>query len=169
MIDVDEIAATLATTPRVVRSIVAPFDDPALLARPAAGEWCVHEIVAHLITCDVGAFRDRIASLVSGSNRVAGFDAAAALAARDVTSRPLEPLLDEFESVRASSVDFVLGLRPDDLSASGEYSTHGTFTAGDFVLEWPYHDQDHIQQILANLQHRYLADMSDTMRSALLG
>ena len=60
MIDIDEIAATLELLPSVVRTLLAPYDDAVLSAPPEPGEWCVRDVVGHLITCDTGAFRGRI-------------------------------------------------------------------------------------------------------------
>ena len=40
---------------------------------------------------------------------------------------------------------------------------------GDFVYEWPFHDHEHLQQILDILKQRYLPLMTETMRVALVG
>jgi hypothetical protein len=44
---------------------------------------------------------------------------------------------------------------------------HRDCNSGDFVNEWPFHDQDHLQQILANLKSAHLSAMTETMRRAL--
>ena len=41
----------------------------------------------------------------------------------------------------------------DDLAATSAYGQHGSLAAGDFVHEWPFHDHDHLQQILAILKN----------------
>lgn len=169
MIDLDEIAATLESLPAVLRTLLAPYDHATVTARPAPGEWCVLEVVGHLITCDGGAFRDRIDAIAGGATEVPGFDAGAALAARDPMNATLDELLDELTAVRAGSVDFVRALDPECLSSTAPYGEHGTFAAADFVLEWPFHDQDHIRQILDAVQRHYLPHMTDTMRTALVG
>ena len=169
MIDLDEIAATLASLPSALRVLLEPYGSETLTARPAPGEWCVIEVVGHLITCDQGAFRDRIGAIAGGAAAVPPFDAGAALVARDPMNATLDELLDELASVRATSVDFIRSLEPESLSATAPYGEHGTFAAADFVLEWPYHDQDHIRQILDAVQQHYLPQMTDTMRSALIG
>lgn len=169
MPDIDEIAATLASLPETLRTLLAPFDQVTLSARPEPGEWCVLEVVAHLITCDRGAFRDRIVAIVGGADEVPGFDAAAALVARDPMHASIEELLDELAAVRSASVDFVRTLSVADLVATAPFRDHGNFAASDFLLEWPYHDQDHIGQIVDALQRHYLPHMTDTMRTALVG
>lgn len=169
MIELDEIAATLESLPSVLRTLLAPIDDAALCARPEPEEWCVREVIGHLIATDTGAFTDRIAAVVAGEPEIAGFDPWAAIRERDFTEGPLDVLLDEFDAVRQRSADFVRSLASADLALTAEYPGFGTFAAGDFVYEWPYHDQEHVRQILAAIQPRYLAPMTEMMRSALAG
>lgn len=168
MIDLDEITATLASLPAALRTLLAPFDSETLSARPAPGEWCVLEVVGHLITCDTGAFSDRIAAISGGADQVPPFDASRALDDLDPMNSTIGELLDELESARARSVDFVRSLSLDDLATTAPFRDHGSFAAADFLLEWPYHDQDHIRQILDAVQRHYLPHMTDTMRTALL-
>ncbi len=169
MIDLDEIAATLDSLPTALGILLAPHDAETLAARPEPGEWCVLEVIGHLITCDRGAFRDRIEMIAGGAGEVPRFDAGAALEARAPMNATVGELLDELAVVRAESVEFVRSLSMADLTATAPYGDHGTFAAADFVLEWPYHDQDHIRQILDAVQRHYLPHMTDTMRTALVG
>ncbi len=169
MIDLDEIAATLDTLPNTLRVLLAPFDDATLTARPEPGEWCVLEVVGHLITCDTGAFSERVEAIVAGADQVPSFDAGRALDDLDPMNSTIGDLLDELTTVRARSVDFVRSLTPDAITATAPYGAHGVFAASDFLLEWPYHDQDHIRQILDAVQRHYLPHMTDTMRTALTG
>lgn len=169
MIDLDEIATTLESLPVALRTLLSPYDEATLRARPAQGEWCVLEVLGHLITCDAGAFRDRIEAIAGGAAEVPPFDAGSALTARDPMNSSCDELLAELASVRATSVEFVRSLDAESLTATAPYGDHGRFAASDFVLEWPYHDQDHIRQILDAVQRHYLPYMTDTMRSALVG
>ena len=168
MIDLDEIAATLDTLPNALRVLLAPFDEATLTARPAPGEWCVLEVVGHLITCDTGAFRDRVEAICGGAGEVPSFDAGRALDEHDPMNSTIDELLDELAAARSRSVEFVRSLSPDEVTATAPYGDHGVFAASDFLLEWPYHDQDHIRQILDAVQRHYLPHMTDTMRTALL-
>jgi hypothetical protein len=167
VINLDEIAATLDTLPAVVRTLLDPFDAKTLRTRPEPGEWSVLEVIGHLIATDDGAFRGRIEAIVDGEPEIAGFDPWAAINERDFASMSLEPLLAELAAERATSVAFLRSLDPTKLALTAGYPGFGTFTANDFVLEWPFHDQEHLRQILANLKLRYLPGMSPGMRSAL--
>lgn len=167
MPDIAEIADTLERTPSALRLLLEPFGDDVVSAAPEPGEWSAKEVVVHLITCDGGAFRDRIEALVAGADEVPGFDAAGALEARRPVDVPMGELLDELAAVRAGSVAFVRSLDDAALDAAAPFREHGRFAARDFLLEWPFHDQDHIRQILDAVQRHYLPAMGDAMRTAL--
>ncbi len=166
MIDVNQIADTLQSTPGVLRALLEPFDQATLATRPAEGEWCPLEVIGHLIACDSAAFRDRITGIVTGLPEIASFDAWEAINARDFTAQSLDELLEELAEERATSAALLRGLSLADLATSASYIGR-RFEANDFVHEWPFHDQDHLQQILAALKLTYLPHMSPTMRGAL--
>lgn len=167
MTEIHQIADTLQSLPGVLRALLAPFDHQTLATRPAAGEWCPLEVIGHLIACDSGAFRDRINAIVAGEPEIASFDAWEAINARDFTAEPLEVLLAELTAERAMSAELLRSLTPTDLAKSAAYHEGRIFEANDFVHEWPFHDQDHLQQILAALKLTYLPHMTPTMRGAL--
>lgn len=168
MIDLAEIVETLDSLPAVLRNLLAPIDPATLGVRPEPGEWSVLEIIGHLVATDSGAFRGRIEAILDGQPEIAGFDPWAAINERDHTVLSVESLLDGLAAERAVSVAFLGGLDQAELSATAIYPGVGEFSTGDFVLEWPFHDQEHLRQILANLQLRYLPEMSPIMRSALV-
>ena len=75
----------------------------------------------------------------------------------------------EFDASRERVVPFVAALTDEQLTLTADYPGFGTFAAGDFVFEWPFHDHEHLQQILAITKAAYLPSMTDTMRDALTG
>ena len=91
----------------------------------------------------------------------------AAINERNFAQADLDELLDELASERRRSVEFLMSLTPGDLAKTATYGTHGVFAAGDFVHEWPFHDQDHLQQILDILKANYLPHMTEIMQNAL--
>ncbi len=167
MIELSAIAATLDSTPRVLQHLLQPIDPELLAARPEPGEWCVLEVIGHLIATDRDAFRHRIASIVAGEPEIDAFDPWAAIKARDFAAVDLDQLLAELSVEREASTTFLGSLSQSDLNRTANYRKHGVFTAGDFVHEWPFHDQDHLQQILDLLKQSYLPHMTETMRAAL--
>ncbi|MFK8025521.1 MAG: DinB family protein [Ilumatobacter sp.] len=160
------VAEAAHATPEVLATLLAPYPDEALTTRPAEGEWSVHEIIEHLVTGDGPAFRDRVSSIVSGNPSIAAFDPAAVMGRRDPNATPLAQLLDDLRNERSRSSELIRSLSDDELSRTATHRA-GEFRAGDFVDEWPFHDHDHLQQILEVLKAWHARSMSATMRRAL--
>lgn len=165
--ELTRIAQTLTETPDVLQALLGSLDDATLSFRPNPQAWCIKEIIGHLIESDKGAFRERIAEIVAGADEITPVSPTAPLEPRNDQATPLSDLLDELRAERVISAEYILTLTPADLDKTSNFPKYGIFSAGDFVYEWPYHDHDHIQQILGVLKGNYLPLMSDTMRDAL--
>ena len=155
-----DVASALAAFPVVLRTLLEPLDPATLTVRPEPGEWSVHEVIGHLIATDTDAFQHRIQSILDGNSEIPGFHPWAAIDARDFNAVTLAELLAEFDASRTQMVPFVAAL-------TAEYPGFGSFTAGDFVAEWPFHDHEHLQQILDITKASYLPSMGEAMRTAL--
>ncbi len=166
--DTAEIATTLRSFPSVLGALLGTIDDETLRTRPAENEWCPLEVIGHLIACESAAFRDRIVGIVAGNPRLAPFDAWEAINRRDFAAESLDSLLEELAHERAASYDLLVSLSADDLTKSSLAGDGALLTADDFVHEWNFHDQDHLQQILASLKLAYLPGMTPAMRDALV-
>lgn len=167
MTALDEIAASIESLPSLLGELLAPIDTAVLTTPPEQGEWSVHQVVGHLITCDGPAFRDRIAGIVAGRAEIAPFDPGPPVESRDFDSEPLNGLLAELTAERRVSAEYLRTLTTDDLAATSAYGPHGSLAARDFVHEWPFHDHDHLQQILEILKKAHLPSMTDQMQRAL--
>ena len=169
MTSLNAVAATLDAFPSVVRTLLEPLDPATLTVRPEPGEWSVHEVIGHLIATDTGAFEHRIQGILDGTPEIPGFRPWDAIDARDFNAVTTADLLAEFDAVRARASAFVAELDEAQLTLTAEYPGFGTFSAGDFVFEWPFHDHEHLQQILAITKAAYLPSMGTAMRTALVG
>lgn len=165
--DITEIAATLRSIPTVLDALLGPIDPATLRTRPEENEWCPLEVIGHLIACDADAFRNRITGIVDDDPQIAAFDPWEAINRRTFAAEPLDSLIAELAGERAASSDLLLSLTADDLKKTALFEDGRRFAAGDFVHEWPFHDQDHLQQILASLKEAYLPEMTPVMRAAL--
>ncbi len=167
MTDLPDVAARILSVPAVLETLLTPIDPIALSTRPEPGEWSPLEVIGHLIDCDSSAFRDRISGIIEGEPTIAAFDEWVAINERDFNAVPLDQLLDELRAERAQSAEFLLGLAPADLTKSSTFGDGRQFEANDFVQEWSFHDQDHLQQILEAVKMTYLPNMTATMQAAL--
>lgn len=168
MTSLDEIADTIEAFPDALEALLTPVSTDALRLQPAPGEWCPLEVIGHLIVTDGPGFRDRIAGIINGEPQIAAFDPSLELTGRDFREAHLDDLVRELRAERALSGSFLRLLDPLELRRTAEYAPHGRLAAGDFVHEWSFHDQDHLQQILAVTKSAYLTFMTKPMRRALL-
>jgi len=139
---------------------------PALLTwRPAPGEWCVLEVIGHLIETEERGFGGRIGAILAEERpRFSGWDPDAVALARADAERDPADLLAEFTSRRGESIALVETLTTADLARGGDHPAVGFLSAGDLLHEWIHHDANHIRQILANVQASTWPHMGNAQR-----
>ncbi len=165
--ELEQIAGSLAAFPAVLEALLQAYHRPILQAKDSADDWSILETIGHLVVVERPAFRERIAAIVAGVDEIPAIDTAAVFRESRFNQMALDDLLGQFKQERRVSAEFVRRLDSAELSRSASYKAHGHFRAADFVLEWPYHDHDHLQQILMKTKGSYLPQMSETMRRAL--
>jgi len=156
------------TTPRLTPSEIAQFlrattltlaaelaaATPAVLAwHPAPGEWCVKDVLGHIIEAERRGFAGRIRIIQAAADpRLEGWDQNEVARARGDCQRDAGDLLRELAALRQDSIGLVTSLRDADLSRGGHHPKVGYLTVADLLNEWVHHDRNHIKQILANVQ-----------------
>ena len=141
--------ATIATLTAEVDALSAE----ALAWHPAPGEWCVKEVLGHLIETERRGFAGRIRIILAGQEpRLEGWDQNAVAKARRDCERDGRALLGELATMRQDSVRLVEGLSAGDLARGGQHPTVGYLRVADLLNEWIHHDRNHVRQILANVQ-----------------
>jgi hypothetical protein len=127
---------------------------PALLRwHPAPGEWCVNEVLGHLIEADRRGFGGRIKHILAEREpALAGWDQAEVARSRHDCERPTAALLAELADLHRDGAKLLDGLRSEDLARAGQHPKVGRLTVGDIMQEWVHHDRNHVKQIMANVQ-----------------
>ena len=139
-------AATFATEAR-------NLPEPLLRWRPGASEWCVKEVIGHIVESERRGFAGRIRIILAGDRpSLEGWDHAEVAAARKDDQRDAEELIVELLRMREDSATLVAALRPEDLRRSGLHPKVGELTVADLLQEWVFHDRNHLKQILSNVQ-----------------
>jgi DinB superfamily len=148
-----EIAPLLPATVALLRAELAAVPERVLVWHPAPGEWCVKDVLGHLIEADRRGFAGRI-RIILGADTPAleGWDVAAVAAARQDCAKPPAALLDELAALRAAAAALVGGLAAADLERAGRHPVVGLLRVGDLLQEWVHHDRNHVRQALANVQ-----------------
>ena len=147
------VAAFLRATLATLTAEVDALSRDALAWHPAPGQWCVNEVLGHLIETERRGFAGRIRIiLASGEPRLETWDQNAVAVARRDCERAGRALLAELATMREDSVRLVEGLSAADLARGGHHPTVGYLRVGDLLNEWIHHDRNHVRQILANVQ-----------------
>jgi hypothetical protein len=143
----------LPATVALLRAELAAVPERVLAWHPAPGEWCVKEVLGHLIEADRRGFAGRIRVILDADTpALQGWDVAAVAAARKDCAKPATALLDELAALRTDGAALLGRLIAADLERAGRHPTVGLLRVGDLLQEWVHHDRNHIRQALANVQ-----------------
>ena len=160
-----EIAQFLRATLTSLASELAALAPSVLAWHPAPGEWCVKEVLGHLIETEARGFAGRIRiMLASQEPRLEGWDQKAVASARRDCEREVRALLGELATLRHDSVGLVEGLSGADVARGGLHPVVGHLTVSDLLNEWVHHDRNHVRQILANVQAYVWPHMGNTRK-----
>jgi hypothetical protein len=159
------VAQLLRAAATTIDAELAALPAAALAWHPAPGEWCVKEVLGHLIETEQRGFAGRIRVILAGDRPpLEGWDQEAVARARKDCDRDWTGLRDEFSRLRADSARLVAGLSPADLPRGGQHPKVGFLTVADLLHEWVHHDRNHIRQMLANAQAFVWPHMGNAQR-----
>ena len=160
-----DVAMLLRSALTVIAAEGAALPDSVLRWRPAPGEWCMNEVLGHLIETESRGFAGRI-RIILGSDTpdLKSWNQEEVAHARRDHERNWDELIAEFTRLREDSVTLVLGLSPADLLRAGRHPDVGLLRVGDLLHEWVHHDRNHIRQALANVQAAAWPHMGNAQR-----
>jgi hypothetical protein len=160
-----EVAALLPSTVAQLRAELAALPERVLAWHPAPREWCVKEVIGHLIEAERRGFAGRIRVILAADAPELGrWEPADVARARGDCAKPVAPLLEELAALRQDSAALVRGLRAADLDRLGRHPTVGPLRVGDLLQEWVHHDRNHVRQALANVQAYVWPAMGNAQR-----
>jgi hypothetical protein len=146
-------AALLGTMPIILRAEFEAAPEALLRWRPAPEEWCLLEVVGHLIETEERGFAGRIRTILAEERpRFSTWDPSAVARERKDEQRDPAELLAEFTGRRNSGVTLVETLTAAELAQGGDHPEVGFLTVNDLLHEWIHHDANHLRQMLANVQ-----------------
>ena len=148
-----EVAVLLPATVALLRAEIGSLPERVVAWHPAPGEWCVKDVLGHLIEAERRGFAGRI-RIILGADTPAleRWDPPEVARARGDCAKPAATLLEELADMRQASVALVSGLKAADLDRAGAHPAVGRLTIGDLLQEWVHHDRNHVRQALANVQ-----------------
>ena len=148
-----DVAAMLRAAAALFAAEARALPEAVVAWHPADGEWCVKEILGHLIEAERRGFAGRIRVILAGDRPALDrWDQAAVARARNDCARDVASLVGELLRMREDSATLVAALGARDLTRSGRHPVVGELTVGDLLQEWVHHDRNHARQMLANVQ-----------------
>jgi hypothetical protein len=160
-----EVANALRTTLLAVRVECTGLPASLLRWHPAAGEWCILEVIGHLIEAEERGFAGRVRTLLAESDpEFRTWDQDAVARSRRDCDRDAAGLLAEWTRMREASTALVETLHHGDLARAGQHPSVGRLSIADLLAEWVHHDRNHQRQILANVQAYVWPHMGNARR-----
>ena len=164
LLDIGEVTGLLHNTTVVLRQRVTALPDRAIARHPGSAKWCIKEVIGHLAEEDNRDFVGRIRAMLDELDpSFQPNDQEEVARLRHDCDKNLNDLLHEFETVRRSSISFVMKLGVAELDRGGVHPKIGRIRIRELLHEWIYHDLNHLRQIDANVQ-RFLWDHLGNMQ-----
>ena len=166
-LSLEQVAALLRSTAQTIRSEAESLGSDGMRWHPASGEWCVNEVIGHILEAERRGFAGQIQRIVTQpGRRLESWDPPAVARQRRDCERDGLELVRELETAREESVRVVLGLTSEQLQLSGDHPQVGELRVIDLLHEWPHHDRNHLKQILSNVQAYVWPHMGNAQRFA---
>ena len=160
-----EAAALLRAGLHGIRAETAGLSDRVASWHPKPGEWCVKEVIGHLIEADRRGFGGRIRQFLDADNPACiPWDQDEVARKRGDCGRPIAVLMEELGAVRADGLAVVDGLTAAAMGRAGRHPKVGPLTVSDVLHEWVHHDRNHLKQIMSNVQALAWPHMGNAQR-----
>lgn len=163
----DRIADLLESTCALIEAEVRGLTEADARWHPAPGEWCVNEVLGHMIESEKRGFFGRITrTLAQDRPFEEPWDQIAVARERKDCERVAASLFMEWMGHRHMSLELVRSLRPDQLDRACVHGKVGELRVRDLLHEWVHHDRNHTRQLLANVQARVWPHMANSQKFA---
>ncbi len=161
------VAALLESTCALLEAEIRALGDTEARWHPAPGEWCVNEVLGHMIEAEKRGFFGRVTRTLEQERPFEQpWDQVAVARERKDCERVAASLFMELMGIRHRSVEMVKALRPDQLDRACVHGKVGELRVRGLLQEWVHHDRDHTRQILANVQARVWPHMANSQKFA---
>ena len=123
------------------------FPPQGMTAHPIPGKWSAREIVQHLADSEtISAHRIR-KLLVEDKPIIHGYDQERFAVRLHYNERDIAPALEAFRAARATTVQILATMGPDDWQREGWHTESGRYTPETWLRIYAAHAHDHAAQI----------------------
>lgn len=138
----------LAGTPASLVALLEPLAPEVWEWSPAPDEWTPHETLTHMLHVETAVIPVRVRQMLAEDGAPLANPAEAA------TPQPPEETLRAWRAARAANLTFLRALTPGQLAQGGVHPRYGRISAREHIVEWAYHDLDHLRQLQATIEAR---------------
>jgi hypothetical protein len=136
-----------AKAPEVLAALVEGLSAEDLGHRPAAGKWCIREIVAHLADDElVGAYRIRLILSAPGT-AIQAFDQDVWARTGRYSTRDIIDSLALYRALRFANLNLLHSLTAQEWDMLGVHAERGVESLREIAMYFAGHDINHFRQI----------------------
>lgn len=143
----EEILKALRAGPLVLGRLVRDLDDATIRRRPAAGEWAIVEVIAHLADTEERAMARTRRMLAEDRPPLPGYSPDALAEERNYIDMQLPDELARFAALRSEQAELLAGLAEEGWGRVGLHQEHGPITVQQLAAHTAGEDADHFAQI----------------------
>lgn len=141
----------LASTPAALAALLTSLPPRDWTWSPASGEWSPQGVLTHLLHIETSVIPVRVRRMLEANGATLATPEPSSAASHPTT---LPELLAAWQSARAETLTFLRTLTPTQLAQTGEHPRYGRISAREHIVEWAYHDLDHLRQLQATIEAR---------------
>lgn len=142
-----ELIARYAEGSAVFRAAMAGLADEELDRSPGPADWSPRQVVHHTADSELTS-AIRLRRLIAEDTPVIhGYDEVLFARKLHYDARPIEPSLAAVDAARASSLDLLAHLTPEEWSRAGTHSESGAYSVETWLEIYAAHCHDHADQI----------------------
>ncbi|HET8579276.1 MAG TPA: DinB family protein, partial [Methylomirabilota bacterium] len=136
------VVPSLASTPRLLRSMSGDCTPEQAWAPPKPGEWSIGLVVRHLLEGEFDTFLPRLKRMLAEERPV--FDQRGGTC---IYGQNLAVLLDDFEAKRTEAVEILRSLDAAAWQRQGVSPSRGALSIAEYARTMAEHDIEHLRQI----------------------
>ncbi len=142
----------MAATPAALQAVVT-LPAETLERKPGPESWSIQEVMKHMLHVETAVIGERVRLMLREHEPL--------LQPAPPSSQPesAREMLTKWLKARAENLALLRTLTPEQLGRTGRHPRYGTVAVREHVVEWAYHDLDHLRQILAALQVELYPDI----------
>ncbi|HEU0028343.1 MAG TPA: DinB family protein [Ktedonobacterales bacterium] len=143
----------LAGTPASLVALLQPLPREIWEWSPAEGEWTPFEMLTHMLNVETGVIPVRVRHMLVEDG------APMPRSKEDISFGTPEETLQAWRDARDANLTFLRGLTPSQLERTGAHPRYGPISAREHIIEWAYHDLEHLRQLQATIEARLYPDI----------